>query len=175
MDYTCAIKSPLGLLTAASDGESLTGLWIEGQKYFCAALDEDAKPDRSLPIFAKTREWIERYFAGERPPADFPLAPKGSAFRQEVWNMLRSIPYGQVATYGEIARRIGSNGAKPTSARAVGGAVGRNPVSIILPGHRVVGSNGSLTGYAGGLESKAALLKLEGDSDGQTRALFIIN
>ena len=150
--------SPLGTLTLASDGENLTGLWIAGQKYFAQGMPEDAPVQDDLPVFALARGWLDRYFAGERPAiSELPLAPQGSAFRQSVWQLLCEIPYGQTVTYGEIAKRLGVR-----SAQAVGGAVGHNPVSIIIPCHRVLGSDGSLTGYAGGVEKKIWLLRHEG-------------
>jgi methylated-DNA-[protein]-cysteine S-methyltransferase len=125
-----------------------------------------------LPIFNETKSWLDRYFAGQRPDASaLPLAPIGGAFRQSVWDILRRIPYGKLTTYGEIAREIAAaSGKTGMSAQAVGGAVGRNPISIIIPCHRVVGANGSLTGYAGGIGTKVKLLELEGVD---MRALFV--
>ena len=117
-----------------------------------------------MPIFIKTKNWLDRYFAGERPAiSDLALAPFGSAFRQKVWNILCGIPYGQIITYGDIAKQLASDlHKKGMSSQAVGGAVGHNPISIIIPCHRVVGANGSLTGYAGGIDTKVKLLELEG-------------
>ena len=150
--------SPLGTLTLASDGENLTGLWIAGQKYFAAGTPTNLPARDDLPVFMQARDWLDRYFAGERPAAnELPLAPQGSAFRQSVWRILCEIPYGQTVTYGEIAKRLGVR-----SAQAVGGAVGHNPISIIIPCHRVLGSDGSLTGYAGGVDKKIWLLAHEG-------------
>ena len=150
--------SPLGTLTLASDGENLTGLWIAGQKYFAAGTPTNLPARDDLPVFMQVRGWLDRYFAGERPAAsELPLAPQGSAFRQGVWRILCEIPYGQTVTYGEIAKRLGVR-----SAQAVGGAVGHNPISIIIPCHRVLGSDGSLTGYAGGAQKKIWLLAHEG-------------
>jgi len=150
--------SPVGLLTLASDGENLTGLWIAGQKYFAAGTPTNLPICDDLPVFLQARDWLDRYFAGERPAAsELPLAPQGSAFRQSVWRILCEIPYGQTVTYGEIAKRLGVR-----SAQAIGGAVGHNPVSIIIPCHRVLGSDGSLTGYAGGVDKKIWLLAHEG-------------
>ncbi|MDR0818029.1 MAG: methylated-DNA--[protein]-cysteine S-methyltransferase [Oscillospiraceae bacterium] len=159
MSYICKIASPVGALTASSDGQSLTGLWIEGQKYFAATLDADTE-ERDLEIFEWTRGWLDYYFLGNKPEITPPLAPGGSKFRQLVWNALMEIPYGTVTTYGDLAKRL-SAGGNLTSARAVGGAVGHNPISIIIPCHRVVGADGSLTGYAGGVEKKRQLLELE--------------
>ena len=149
--------SPVGTLTLASDGENITGLWLEGQKYFEEDMPEGMPTQGDLPVFALARTWLDRYFAGERPEiSELPLAPQGSAFRQSVWRILCEIPSGQTMTYGEIAKRLACK-----SAQAVGGAVGHNPISIIIPCHRVVGADGRLTGYAGGIESKKFPLNLE--------------
>ena len=156
MDFTAHHHSPIGGITLASDGTALTGLWFEGQKHFPATLADEAVENPNLSVFVETRRWLERYFASKRPDFTPPLAPTGTPFQQRVWEILLSIPYGKTMTYGEIARRIGCH-----SPQAVGGAVGHNPVSIIIPCHRVVGTNGSLTGYAGGLERKEWLLRLE--------------
>lgn len=156
MDYVTRIASPLGELTLSSDGRALTGLWIEGQKYHSAGLGPETC-EAALPVFAAAEEWLLRYFAGERPvPGELALAPGGSEFRHRVWRLLAEIPYGSLMTYGEIARRLGA------SARAVGGAVGHNPISVIIPCHRVVGAGGALTGYAAGIETKLRLLRHEG-------------
>lgn len=157
-------KSPLGRLTLASDGEALVGLWLEEQKYFGGGFSGEMERREDLPVFARTEQWLERYFAGERPSAaNLPLAPVGSPFRREVWGMLCQIPYGQTISYGELARRMARLlGRESMSPQAVGGAVGHNPISIIIPCHRVVGADGSLTGYAGGLERKRWLLEHEG-------------
>lgn len=161
MKYVSRYHSPLGMLTMASDGEHLTGLWIEGQKYYAAALKGECK-EKNLAIFEQTKRWLDIYFHGDIPDFTPPLLLEGSPFRQKVWEILREIPYGQVMTYGEIAGRIAAQmGVEKMSAQAVGGAVGHNPVSIIVPCHRVVGSDGSLTGYAGGIEKKIRLLTLE--------------
>ena len=149
--------SPVGPLTLAGDEDALMGLWLRGQKYFLASLPGTPVRRDDLPLFGAARSWLDRYFAGERPsPGELPLAPGGTPFRQKVWRRLRAIPYGETVTYGALAEELGS------SPRAVGGAVGRNPISIIIPCHRVVGADGSLTGYAGGLDAKRALLTLEG-------------
>lgn len=164
--YYTEICSPVGRLTLASDhdGENLAGLWIEGQKYFgditsCKRIDS-----KQLPVFQSAKEWLERYFAGDKTDAkELPLNPAGSSYQQSVWEILCEIPYGQTVTYGEIARKLAASLGKETmSAQAAGGAVGRNPIGIIIPCHRVVGADGSLTGYAGGLDVKAKLLTLEG-------------
>lgn len=156
MTYRTTLASPLGPLLLASDGTSLTGLWLEGQKYFAAGLDPAAREAPELPVFQETERWLSDYFGGKRPPALPPLAPAGTSFRQAVWKRLLEIPYGRTRTYGALAAELNS------SPRAVGNAVGRNPISILLPCHRVLGTDGGLTGYAGGVERKRFLLKLEG-------------
>lgn len=161
MDYLDSVDSPLGEITMASDGEALVGLWLESQLYFAATLGESERR-ADLPIFAETRAWLARYFEGRDPGALPPVNPRGTAFRQAVWRQLAAIPYGRLVTYGELGRLVEEKAGRRTSARAVGGAVGHNPISIILPCHRVIGSNGALTGYAGGIDKKVALLKLEG-------------
>ncbi|MBQ9044411.1 MAG: methylated-DNA--[Oscillospiraceae bacterium] len=147
--------SPLGTLTIAAEGEALTALVIEGQKYAERHL-AGAGRERETPVLRAARAWLDRYFSGDAPAAALPLAPKGTEFQRRVWQALRAIPYGRTTTYGALAVQLGS------SARAVGGAVGRNPLSILIPCHRVLGADGSLTGYAGGPENKAKLLRLEG-------------
>ncbi len=162
MIYTTHYTSPLGdLLLAERDG-ALTGLWIEGQKYYFDPVEKIE--ERETPILALTKSWLDRYFAGEKPRIDeLNLSPVGSDFQRAVWDILREIPYGEVTTYGEIAKKIALKMGKPKmSAQAVGGAVGRNPISIIIPCHRVVGADGSLTGYAGGIDKKVKLLSHEG-------------
>ena len=162
MDFTCTYASPLGDIELASNGETLIGLWFRGQKYDAATLSSTTqeKPDDS--VLAQARAWLDAYFEGCDPGEIPPCAPRGSEFRQLVWAKLAEIPYGELVTYGDIAKAIEADTGKKRSARAVGGAVGHNPVSIILPCHRVVGASRSLTGYAGGIERKIALLKLEG-------------
>ncbi len=156
--------SPVGrLLLAGRDGK-LTGVWIEGQKYFPDFLGEEMREWADSPVLRQAGSWLDRYFAGEKPVAgELPLAPAGSDFRREIWQLLCEIPYGETVSYQEIAQRFAARrGLVRMSAQAVGGAVGHNPVSIVIPCHRVVGSNGSLTGYAGGLERKLRLLAHEG-------------
>lgn len=153
--------SPLGGILLAADEIGLTGLWFDGQKYFSLNLPADAV-EQETPVLSETRRWLTRYFAGTNPGALPPLHPAGSPFRQAVWQILLQIPYGQTTTYGEIARLLASQkGLSHMSAQAVGGAVGHNPISIVIPCHRVVGTNGSLTGYAGGIDKKIRLLELE--------------
>lgn len=164
MGYRFHLDSPPGGVTLASDGESLTGLWFDGQKHFGAGLSGDAREQR-LPVFAETERWLKLYFTGTEPDFTPPLRLIGTAFQREVWELLRQIPYGETVSYGALAARIAERrGLARFSAQAVGGAVGRNPISILVPCHRVLGADGSLTGYAGGLEKKAALLGLEGVS-----------
>ena len=150
------IPSPVGRLRLASNGTALTGLWLENQKYFALGLAPEAQDMPELPVFQETAFWLDVYFAGKHPPALPPLAPAGSVFQQRVWRRLLEIPRGQTQTYGALAAKLGS------SPRAVGSAVGHNPISILIPCHRVLGADGSLTGYAGGVEKKRFLLELEG-------------
>jgi len=162
MTYTTKYKSPIGELTIASDGKSITGLWTEGQKYFAKTLDANSTSNDKLDAFVKTRTWLDDYFVGNNPDVEkLPLAPLGSEFRQKVWEILLAIPYGELITYGDIAKKLAKDSGKAASAQAVGGAVGHNPISVIIPCHRVVGSGGSLTGYAGGIDKKIWLLELE--------------
>ena len=162
MKYLQTIPSPIGNLTVSSDGENILGLWIEGQKYFARNLGKDVS-EENLSIFENVREWLGIYFGGNEPNFALSVKPQGSPFQKSVWDILRQIPYGKTTSYGEIAKQIEvQNGGKRTSARAVGGAVGHNPVSILIPCHRVVGKNGALTGYAGGISKKIQLLAIEG-------------
>ena len=161
MVYTCTYKAKLGEILLASDEIGLTGLWFTGQKYFANTLPNE-HISQETTILAEAKKWLDVYFSGKEPTFIPPLHPAGSDFRQAVWKILLQIPYGQTITYGEIARQLAATqGTFHMSAQAVGGAVGHNEVSIIIPCHRVVGTNGSLTGYAGGIGKKVALLKLE--------------
>ena len=164
MYYSTTWPSPIGMLTLACDGDNLVGLWLAGQKYFAQSIPEELIERADLPVFHTAKDWLRRYFAGQKPaPSELPLRPIGSAFRRDVWDILCEIPYGQVTTYGDIARQMAVRMGKPSmSSQAVGGAVGHNPISIVIPCHRVVGTNGSLTGYAGGIDQKIRLLELEG-------------
>ena len=161
MLYTSHYASPLGGMTLVSDGTALVGLYFDGQKYAAEGLDA-TRTQKNLPIFEEARRWLDVYFSGRKPDFTPPTAPAGTAFQQSVWEILRTIPYGQTVTYGAIARRIEQNTGCRMSAQAVGGAVGCNPISILIPCHRVVGTNGSLTGYAGGIDKKERLLRWEG-------------
>ena len=153
---TAYYDSPLGSMIMASDGEALTALWFEGTRRESSFADKTTATTK-LPVFEETRHWLDLYFAGEKPDFTPPLAPTGSPFQMRVWDILLTIPYGKTKSYGDVARRI-----SPTmSAQAIGGAVGRNPIGIIIPCHRVIGADGSLTGYGGGLERKRWLLGLE--------------
>lgn len=157
MYYKTTCDSPVGELTLASDGEHLIGLWLAGQKYFGGDLPDTMTEQNDLGVFTQAKAWLSRYFAGEKPAiSELPIKPQGSEFRQRVWRILCEIPYGETTTYGTIAKALGMN-----SAQAVGGAVGHNPISIIIPCHRVLGSDGSMTGYAGGIEKKIWLLHHE--------------
>lgn len=161
MDYIHHYDSPLGGITLASDGEALAGLWFDQQKYFGYTLSA-AYQERDLPVFEQADQWLDIYFSGRDPGFTPPLAMRTTSFRKSVWKIMLGIPYGKTMTYGEIAARIAAeNGVEHMSAQAVGGAVGHNAISLIIPCHRVVGSNGSLTGYAGGIEKKYQLLLLE--------------
>ena len=162
MQYTTKYETPLGSVLLAADETGLTGLWFDGARYYAAGLAAQHK-EKEMPVFEKVRTWLELYFAGKRPEGQPPLHMIGSPFRIRVWEMLLQIPYGQTMTYGELAAQIAKErGIERMSAQAVGGAVAHNPISILIPCHRMVGTNGSLTGYAGGIPRKAELLKLEG-------------
>ena len=160
--YKTEINSPLGTLTLTSDGENLTGLFIENQKYFLNGMTDLIQND-NLEIFNKTKNWLEKYFKEENPSInELKLSPSGTEFQKIVWRCLLNIPYAKTITYKElgkvVAKKLGKNS---MSSQAIGGAVGHNPISIIIPCHGVIGTNGTLTGYAGGIEKKAYLLKLE--------------
>lgn len=157
-------SSPVGNVTIAAENDAITGLWIERQRYFCETCRFTTATYKDENILDSACNWLDRYFAGDKPsPGELNLKPRGSEFRKAVWNILRQIPYGETMTYGEIAQRISMDyGMEHMSAQAVGGAVGHNPISIIIPCHRVVGANGSMTGYAGGIDKKVALLRHEG-------------
>lgn len=166
MYYSTTYSSPIGVIMLACDekGNNLIGLWIDGQKYHGDTILDTMIENNHLPIFHSTKKWLDDYFSGKNPKiSELLLAPIGGVFRQKVWEILCEIPYGEVMTYGEIAKKMaGIMNKKSMSSQAIGGAVGHNPISIIIPCHRVVGSNGSLTGYAGGIKTKIKLLEFEG-------------
>ena len=162
MQYIHYYDSPLGRITLASDGEKLSGLWFEGQKYYGSTLLKE-RGSGSLPVFDQTDQWLDIHFRGQEPDFTPPLSMEATPFRRSVWEIMLRIPYGQTMTYGAIAREIAAQrGIERMSAHAVGSAVSHNPISLIIPCHRVVGTNGSLTGYAGGIDKKVRLLTLEG-------------
>ncbi len=153
--------SPLGGILLAADETGLTGLWFDGQKFFARDLPVE-RVEQNTPALSEVKRWLDIYFTGKEPDFMPPLHPIGSAFRRSVWDILLRIPYGQTTTYGEIARQLAEKQGRPRiAAQAVGGAVGHNKISIIIPCHRVVGTNGSLTGYAGGIDKKVKLLEWE--------------
>ena len=164
MLYKSFYNSPIGSLLLISNGTELTGLWIEQQKHYGSQYEEQAQTQDDLELFALVKKWLDCYFDGFAPdPSKIPLAPVGTPFQQAVWKILTNIPYGTTITYGCIAKQLAVLLQKKTmSAQAVGNAVGRNPISIMIPCHRVIGTNGSLTGYAGGLDRKLWLLQHEG-------------
>ncbi len=168
MEYTSRYPSPLGEILLAADDVGLTGLWFEDQKHFARQLSAQHR-QKEVPVFAETRRWLDAYFSGEKPEALPPVHLMGTPFQMAVWAMLLEIPYGKITTYGALAKALAqSKGLPRMSAQAVGNAVGRNPISILIPCHRVLGAGGRLTGYAGGLERKKALLKLEGHTFSNT-------
>lgn len=160
MTFYSKIQSPLGAVLLTSDGTALTGLYFEGQRY-APERDHDWVLRDDLQVFKQAGTWLEAYFAGHPPSVDLPLAPRGTPFQRAVWQQIARIPTGETITYSELAKRSGNAAA----VRAAGAATGRNPISLLIPCHRVVGSDGSLTGYAGGLERKRRLLALEAGSD----------
>ncbi|MBR2137578.1 MAG: methylated-DNA--[Alphaproteobacteria bacterium] len=161
MDFIHHYQSPLGGITVAADGEAIIGLWFDGQKYFADTLEQNAL-EKPLPVFAAADQWLDIYFSGQAPDFMPPIKMRTTAFRQTVWQIMLSIPFGQTMTYGAIAARIArQRGVEKMSAQAVGNAVGHNAISLIIPCHRVVGCKGELTGYAAGLFKKRKLLELE--------------
>ena len=163
MYYSTYYKSPVGDILLGSDENNIIGLWIGEQKYIGNTMPKDITEKDDLPILQEGLTWLDDYFAGKKPKlTGLPIAPVGGEFKQQVWKILMEIPYGELTTYGNIAKEVAKRmGKERMSAQAVGGAVGHNPISIIIPCHRVVGTNGSLTGYAGGIEMKINLLKHE--------------
>ena len=162
MQYTTTYQSPLGEILLAADEQGMTGLWFVGQKYFALYLDKEHE-EREIPVLKEAKKWLDIYFSGKEPDFTPALHFIGSEFQNKVWSILLTIPYGKTMTYGEIAAIIArERNVERMSAQAVGGAVGLNEVSLIVPCHRVVGTNGSLTGYAGGIDKKIQLLRMEG-------------
>ena len=159
MTYAAYYFSPLGRIILMSDGTALTGLYFDGEK---DSPDLSAAHKKDLPVFGEAMRWLDLYFAGKEPDFSPALNPTGTTFQMSVWAILQTIPFGETTTYGAIAHRLEEDTGKRMSAQAVGGAVGRNPISILIPCHRVIGTDGSLTGYAGGLDKKEYLLELEG-------------
>ncbi len=164
MYYSTNYQSPIGSITLVADeNNNLAGLWLEGQKHFGGSAFSQMLEKEDLEVFVRTKKWLDRYFTGGKPNIDeLPLSPIGREFRQNVWKLLCEIPYGEVVTYGDIAKKIAGNSKKQMSARAVGGAVGHNPIPIIIPCHRVIGANKNLTGFSGGISKKIKLLQIEG-------------
>ena len=163
MHYLNHYESPLGAMTMASDGEHLTGLWFDGQKYDRSTIDGNAELKPHLPVFTQTAQWLDAYFEGTDPGFTPPISVKGSDFKKMVSSIMLSIPFGATSTYARIAAEVARRtGRKQMSAQAVGGAVGRNPIVLIVPCHRVLASDGSLRGYAGGVDRKERLLEMEG-------------
>jgi methylated-DNA-[protein]-cysteine S-methyltransferase len=162
MEYIHKIKSPIGILTVSSDGRNISGLWIEGQKYFANTLGKDVL-EQNMPIFENIQNWLGIYFSGKEPDFMPPLKPRGTPYQTLIWDALCKIPYGHTTSYGRLAKQFELQyEGRHTSARAIGSAVGHNPISILIPCHRVIGKNNNLTGYAGGIDKKIKLLKLEG-------------
>lgn len=163
MYYTTTYMSPAGELTLAEKDQCLAGLWLKGQKYYLSTIKDEPVQEKETVLLAKAKRWLDEYFSGRQPSIlMLPLAPQGTAFQRTVWQLLCQIPYGQTKTYGQLAREAEALRGMPSSPRAVGAAVGHNPISIIIPCHRVVGAKGRLTGYAGGLDKKILLLQHEG-------------
>ena len=161
MQYTSHYQSPIGNILLAADAAGLTGLWLDGEKYYADHLNPEHE-EKDTPVLEQAREWLTIYFSGKEPGFLPPIHMVGTPFQLSVWEILQKIPYGKTVTYGEIAKEIAARKGLPRmSAQAVGGAVGHNKISIIVPCHRVVGTSGSLTGYAGGIDKKVKLLTLE--------------
>ena len=164
MYYSSVYPSPIGIITLACYSDKLVGLWIKGQRYYGDTIPEATTENNNIKIFGVVKNWLDRYFSGKKPDiAELSLSPIGGEFRQLVWKTLCEIPYGKVITYGDIAKKVAMKmGRESMSSQAIGGAVGHNPISVIIPCHRVVGSNGSLTGFSAGINVKVKLLELEG-------------
>lgn len=162
MDYISRYNSSIGPITMASDGVLLVGLWFDGQRYFADTLDDIFEERDDLNVFETTRRWLDIYFGGKNPDFMPPICMRATDFRKTVWKVLMTIPFGQTMTYGEVARIVaGKMGLPSMSAQAVGGAIGHNSISIVIPCHRVIAADGTLTGYAAGIDKKSYLLNLE--------------
>ena len=161
MTYRKDFPSPIGILTAVSDGTSITGLWMENQRYWGQSVSADPADGSNLEVMNQLQKWLDAYFNGKEPSFFVPCKADGTVFQQAVWEQLNRIPYGKTVTYGQIAKTIEQESGKIVSAQAVGNAIGRNPICILIPCHRVIGSNGELTGYAAGIDRKRILLELE--------------
>lgn len=163
MDYAVTYSSPVGEILIASDGHNIIGLWLDGQKHFAKGLAQPVSDGKDIPVLHAAIQWLDAYWQGKNPtPEALPLKPRGTTFQQKVWHLLLEIPYGTTVSYGSLAKKIAlQDGLAAMSAQAVGNAVGRNPISIMIPCHRVIGANGSLTGYDGGISLKAAILQHE--------------
>ncbi len=172
MLHMAIYPSPVGRLTLAAQDGALIGLWLEGQKHFAESLPADPPATGTTPVLEAAAGWLNRYFDGQRPsPCELPLRPAGSSFRQALWSALCEVPYGEVTTYGALAREVALRMHRPgMPGQAVGGAIGHNPILIIIPCHRVIAANRSLTGYAGGLPVKLQLLQLEGVDTSRLRS-----
>lgn len=162
--YYYIYNSPVGKLTIASNEENVVGLWLDGQKYYMEVLEDKEYQEKETEVIKLAEKWLDKYFNNEKPEIDeLPIEFIGSDFRKQIWKILSKIPYGKVITYGDIAKQIAKRkGIRTMSAQAVGGAIAHNPISVIIPCHRVVGANGSLTGYSGGVKVKIKLLEFEG-------------
>ena len=173
MYYSTTYTSPVGNMTLACEGNHLVGIWLEGQKHFGGKISNEMIENSAMPVFNDAKNWLDRYFKGEKMDvAGLPLRPIGSEFQQRVWKVLCGIPYGEVTTYGAIAKKIAAQmGKERMSSQAVGGAIAHNPILIMVPCHRVVGTDGSMTGYAAGISVKRKLLELEGAEGFEKRGI----
>lgn len=163
MIYYTYYESPLRPITIAEENEKIIGLWFKGQTTLEEFHPKEEKVEAETPLLKRTKEWLDHYFLAEAPKMDLPLHTEGTPFQQNVWKVLQKIPYGETMSYQEVGQEVlAMTGQKRMSAQAVGQAVGSNPISILIPCHRVLGKDGSLTGYAGGVDLKESLLRLEG-------------
>ncbi len=166
MIKTAQLLTPIGPVTLAAEGNALAALWMEKQRFFGVVEGKTVAPfpseDSDDPVLLLAKEWLGRYFAGEKPnPQELPLAPRGSDFQRRVWELLLDVPYAEVITYGQLAARLAERRGRPVAAQAIGGAVGRNPIALIIPCHRVIAAGGKIGGYGGGIRRKEFLLNFE--------------